>query len=791
MQITIDTSKIILSAVRKVFKTEGFISLTKKIAAIDTFVSRTAESIFASGLSLNGGCYLAETEDRAYTLYFAVGCEGFKNDVIFYKFLSSAQEEGGFDRRLQEYISTHKTIKLTVKETQDKIDSGDLKRLYLISSSDGIVNFPILNETQKKIVDTEDKNMLVQGIAGSGKTNVCVEKIVYCACRDYRGRVLYTTFSRGLLAETRDRVNLYLKNIEDFASAYSAGNVVFLDADHKKSVENKLGISFSVDSDGQIITALERIADFLKNKVDYMLLEDLYSVYFEKKKVAGESVFLNEYLNGKNYRLAGAVDKIKNIAPEIIYKEIYGMIYGKYSLSSPSEMMGREEYANERAESFQKRECDVIYSVAVDYADFMKKKGYTDNNAMSRALLSKIDAPLYSVAVVDEVQDFTQVNLCLIKKLARKLFCVGDALQMINPSYFNFGYLKSLMYGDITGVSELKHNYRSTEKIEAIAEKLGQMNINRFGTHSFVLKGQAVSSPLNSAAVFIKDKSFVYSLGDKKYENVTVVVASQRKKEKLKKVLGRTEILTVAEAKGLERNTVILADVLSDNADKWHYLESMSLNRKTADENSVFRYYFNLFYVGISRAKQYLFVAESDCPKMFDSLFNECFERRNKESALAFLKEIAGKIAVDDEELCDRIEKFCSLEQYDNARNAADRLSDENLREEKLAYIFVHEKYLRFSAFRDAGVEYWRRGMDAKAREMFTRSGDAALFPLMDACKEGGGTLNPEIVRFYPLVENNEVAKKIILDTLKNDVKDMTESLKNINDKIKGKRKRL
>ena len=791
MQITIDTSKIILSAVRKVFKTEGFISLTKKIAAIDTFVSRSAESIFASGLSLDGGCYFAETEDRAYTLYFAVGCEGFKNDVIFYKFLSSAQEEGGFDRRLQEYISTHKTIKLTVKETQDKIDNGDLKRLYLISSSDGIVNFPLLNETQKKIVDTEDKNMLVQGIAGSGKTNVCVEKIVYCACRDYRGRVLYTTFSRGLLAETRDRVNLYLKNIEDFVRAYSAGNVVFLDADHKKSVENKLGISFSVDSDGQIITALGRIADFLKNKVDYMLLEDLYSVYFEKKKVAGESVFLNEYLNGKNYRLAGAVDKIKNIAPEIIYKEIYGIIYGKYSLSSPSEMMGREEYANERAESFQKRECDVIYSVAADYADFMKKKGYTDNNAMSRALLSKIDAPLYSVAVVDEVQDFTQVNLCLIKKLARKLFCVGDALQMINPSYFNFGYLKSLMYGDITGVSELKHNYRSTEKIEAIAEKLGQMNINRFGTHSFVLKGQAVSSPLNSAAVFINDKSFVYSLGEKKYENVTVVVASQRKKEKLKKVLGRTEILTVAEAKGLERNTVILADVLSDNADKWHYLESMSLNRKTADENSVFRYYFNLFYVGISRAKQYPFVAESDCPKIFDSLFNECFERRNKESALAFLKEIAGKIAVDDEELCDRIEKFCSLEQYDNARNAADRLSDENLREEKLAYIFVHEKYLRFSVFRDAGVEYWRRGMDAKAREMFTRSGDAALFPLMDACKEGGGTLNPEIVRFYPLVENNEVAKKIILDTLKNDVKDMTESLKNINDKIKGKRKRL
>ena len=138
-------------------------------------------------------------------------------------------------------------------------------------------------------------------------------------------------------------------------------------------------------------------------------------------------------------------------------------------------------------------------------------------------------------------------------------------------------------------------------------------------------------------------------------------------KEKLKKVLGKTEILTVAEAKGLERNTVILVDVLSDNADKWRYLSDMSLNRKTADENSVFRYYFNLFYVGISRARQYLFVTESDCPQFFDGFFNECFERRGKDSALALLKEIAGRIEVDDDELRERIETFCSLEQYENA----------------------------------------------------------------------------------------------------------------------------
>lgn len=790
-KITADTKRIALSSSRRVYKTEGFITLTRRIVSIDAFISRVAESIFSADITLPDSCFTAQTEDGLYTLFLRrKGNSRLSDgDIVFYKFLSANSSEGGTDRRLREYLSDNPKITLTLKDTDDAVTSEDLTRLYLVSGSDGIVNFPYLNETQRKIVETEDANMLVQGIAGSGKTNVCVEKIVYCACRNYRGAVLYTTFSRGLLTETRSRVELFTKNIDDFISAYESGSVVFLDTDHKKAVENKLGILFSVDGDGEIISSLKRVAAFLKEKVDYRLIEDIYAEYFDTKRVAGESVFLNEYLGaGRNYRLSGAVEKIKHIAPEIIYKEIYGMIFGKYELGSPRDMMGREEYIEARSDSFTRRECEIIYSVAADYSEFLQKHGYTDNNLMSREILSKITSPKYSVGIIDEAQDFTQVNLCLMKQLSRKLFCVGDALQMINPSYFNFGYLKRIMYGDITGVNELKHNYRSTERIEKIAEKLGEMNMQRFGTHSFVLKGESVPSPLPSAAVLVKDKSFVYSLGEKRFENITVVVASQSKKEKLRKVLGKTEILTVAEAKGLERNTVILADVLSDNADKWRYLHDMSLNRKTADENSVFRYYFNLFYVGISRARQYLFVAETDYPKSFDKLFDECFERRNKDSALSFLKDIAGRIEIDDDEFIERIEKFCSLEQYENARNTADRLSSEELRRKKLVYITVHEKYLRYGNMRDAGVEYWRQGMDAEAREMFARSGDEKLFPLMDACAKGGGALDPDIVRFYPLVGDNEVAQKIILETLNKDSSEVAASFRAANSNMKRKR---
>ena len=214
----------------------------------------------------------------------------------------------------------------------------------------------------------------------------------------------------------------------------------------------------------------------------------------------------------------------------------------------------------------------------------------------------------------------------------------------------------------------------------------------------------------------------------------------------------------------------------------------MSLNRKTADENSVFRYYFNLFYVGISRARQYLFVAESDYPENFNALFNECFERKNKDGALAYLRDIAGKLEIDDDEFVERIEKFCALEQYDNARSTADRLSTDELRRSKLIYVDVHEKYLRYGKFREAGIEYWRQGMDAEAREMFTRSGDEKLFPLMDACLAGGGALDPDIVRFYTLVEDNDVAKKIILDTLNGDSSEIAANLRAANAKLKRKK---
>lgn len=791
--VTLDARKKYLSSTRKAYKTESFVRLTRKTVASDAFITKIAEAAFVNGITVKPGrSIMAETTDKSYTAFFVQGvsADGVdENDLVFYKFLSKHNDSDGTDRQLSDYLSGSQTLTFTFRETSDLPDENDLNKLYLISEATN-VNFPLLNAVQRKIVETENANVLVQGVAGSGKTNVCVEKIVYCACRGYRGKILYTTFSRGLLTETKTRSDAFLRSIKDFLVSYENGEVVFLDKNHKKAMENKLGIAFNNDGDEENARSLRRIADFLEKNVDYYLIEDIYAEKFGKARVADERVFLREYVGDvKNYRLSGALEKIKYLSPELVYKEIYGMIFGKHDLDSPKTTLTRDEYAAERKDSFSRAECDVIYTIATDYAAFLDKNGYVDNNVMSRRIVEKTQSPVYSVGIIDEAQDFTQINLFMLKKLCVKMFCVGDALQMINPSYFGFGYVKRLMYGDVTGVSELVHNYRSSPKIEKIAEKLGELNVKRFGTHSFVLKGQAIESDVPSEAVYVSDRNFVKSLEDKRYENVTVIVSSARKKEELRKKLGKTEILTVAESKGLERNAVVLCDVLSDNLDKWNYLYSMSLSRKTADENSVFRYYFNLFYVGISRAKQYLIVAESAPPKFFNEFFDECFDKKDKISATKFLSDVAGKITLDDEELVERIQRFIQLEQYENARYAADRISDDTLMKETINRIDVNEKFIRYGLIKDAGIEYWKRGMERDAKEMFVLSNNEKLIPLLEAVKNKNGvSLDAEIVRFYPDVSDDEAASALILDTLKTEINSIRDTQKAINDTFKAKR---
>lgn len=797
-KLIVNNEKTVLSGKISVYKTEHFIRTASFITDVDAFLSKVAESIILNVGKLlpyasSDGAFLIEPETGVFRIFFKFGTSiksksAIKSsDIVFYKFVRSDGLNKKNDRILSIYLERNSTFTLSVKTVMDKVDDCDFDKLYVLSGTDG-VNFPLLTPTQQQIVETENRNVLVQGVAGSGKTNVCIDKIVFCACRNYFGKVLYTTFSRGLIIETKTRVDVFCKRIVDFIKQYDENKVVFADDNHKKALENRLGIYFDTSDDDKIIDKLHRIVDFLKNKVDYRLIEDFY----QKGKSGGEKYFSDTYLKSGSFRLSGTLEKVKHLPIEVIYKEIYGMIFGTYNLTGES-YLSLAEYTNIRSAYFSKIECDAIYTLALDYAKTLEKNDLLDNNLLSRKLLeSGAVSEKYSLAIVDEVQDFTQVNLAFIKSISRKMFCVGDALQMINPSYFSFAYLKRLMYEkDLTSVSELKHNYRNSEKIERIIDALGELNVKYFGTHNFVIKGESIKSDLPTGATFVKEKDLINKLSTISTDNVTIVVASNEKKGEVKKILPKTEVLTVSEIKGLERKTVILIDIISDNNSAFHKINTINYSRKQADENSVYRYYFNLFYVGLSRATQYLIVAESAPSEIFDGLFNTHFDKKNANETLKLIDEISVKTEISDDEIIKRIREFLSLGQYDNALFTADRLSIEELRQEEITRINIEKEYVQYGDYRGAGMEFWRKGMLEDAKKYFHLNNDEALCNLIDACSEQNTNLDINIVDFLPLLSDNEVALDVINDTVWRDYNEIMDTQKAINEKLKSIKKTL
>ena len=415
-----------------------------------------------------------------------------------------------------------------------------------------------------------------------------------------------------------------------------------------------------------------------------------------------------------------------------------------------------------------------------------------DNNSASAKLLSVAGKSIeYSLAIIDEVQDYTQVNLNLFKKISLKLFAVGDALQMINPSYFNFGYLKNLMYEkDVTTVKVLESNYRSTEKITDIIDKLSDINKAEFGTHNFVVKGKCIESGINTTALFVRDGNFARQLSTSGLEDITFVVSSKKEKTELKKIIKQQEVLTVSEIKGLERNNIVSFNILTANADKWKSLKAHKVNHKQADENSIYRYYYNLCYVAVSRAKQNIVVYENNTIDQFEDFFKSNFDKFDLNNTLRKLEKIITKAEFSQQQLLSRVKEFIKLEQYDNARFAANKLKDDAIRLSAIRTIDISSQYIKSGKHRDAGIKFWEYGMLTEAKEQFTLSGDTILNELIDMCSSNSSNdLNIDIINYYDLVKDNPVARDFILETVRKDISGLKNSFNNIKQNFKKGRK--
>ena len=792
VEVQVVRDKVVLSSQSLFYKTDNFIKNNRYNSSIDSILIKLCEGILENMSKLSSfnksTIFSIRTNDGVFGFTFvlgkAIGGDYNNNDIIFVDSIVSSR-----DVKTMEYLSNHQVISATITSIVDKIDRLQFNKVYLIIGVSG-VNLPRLTPIQKEIVESVDKNVIVQGVAGSGKTNICIDKIIHTACKNYTRKTLYSTFSRGLLIDTKLKVELYRQELEYILSCYKSRTITFLDSNHKQALENRLGIYFFSDDDSEIVVKLNKVIDNLTNKVDYCLIEDIYRSKVDNNQFVDQDYFINKYSsNPDNHQVERAFNKLSNYSREIIYKEIYGMILGYYN--QVGGVISLQEYIDNRQGEFSVAECESIYLISQDYIKHCHNLGLVDNNLASRAIMGKLDRNNvdYAITILDEVQDYTQVNLAMFANNTLKMFCVGDALQMINPSYFTFGYLKNLLYSqDVTDIKQLKHNYRNSVKIENIVDALGVINKREFGTHNFVVSGESVDDGVDTTAVYVQG-DILRKIASSNLDDFTIVVSSLKEKKSLSKIIKNQEVLTVSEIKGLERSTVVAYNLLSDNIDKWKMLSRHKVNHKTADENSIFRYYYNLFYVGITRAKQNIFVVENSVVPQFNAFFRDNFEVCSDSDAISRLTSIIDKVEFTQRDLESRVREFIRLGQWDNAMTACNKIKDNNIRIDLTRLIEVYRNYVNKGLYREGGIRLWEYGQLDEARKQFTLSGDKALIELIDKCSsDSSRDLSIDIIKYYCDVGDNAVAKNFILDTVSRDLNNLKSSFLTIKNNLKGRR---
>ncbi|MBE0647134.1 MAG: UvrD-helicase domain-containing protein [Bacteroidales bacterium] len=430
--------------------------------------------------------------------------------------------------------------------------------------------FLSFDDTQEEILNYPLPQIII-GSAGSGKTAITLERM-----KTLKGRILYVTLS-SYLAENSARW-YYSNNYEN-----ETQEIDFLS--YREFIET-IRIPEGKEMD---FRSFERWFFGFRQSTR---LRDAHKVYEEFRGVITGMDITKEYLSADEYLSLGVKQSI-----------------------------------------FLAAERETVYHLFEKYLHFLKEEGFYDINIYTHNLLDFCH-PVYDYIIVDEVQDLTNIQLFLILKSLTKtgnfILC-GDANQVVHPNFFSWSHLKTMFYQqDFKGddIRILHANYRNTEVVSNLANRLLKIKIARFGSldkESNYLVNTVSQS--EGEMVFLEEKhKMVTELAAKTRKSVNYAVLVLRNEDKARagSIFPSPLLFSVQESKGLEYENIILYNFISDNAAEFNSIcegvnaEHMngedpvySRGRDKSDKSiDAYKFYINSLYVGITRAVKNVYIVE-------------------------------------------------------------------------------------------------------------------------------------------------------------------------------------
>lgn len=488
--------------------------------------------------------------------------------------------EGTLLRKRQYIIDKRELI--SVFDNSLNIDDELLQKVIATTDNEKMRNIvnTIQAEQNKIIRNLDDHNLIVQGIAGSGKTSVALHRIAFLLYRinnlssnnvlifspnkifsEYISNVLPELGEANTLETTfSDYLSYFLKeykNIESFPSfisKYYKGDKSNVDIiKYKQSKEIIKDLDNYIDAllkNFKVINDIEldKINEVSRDELNY-LLKDKYSRFPLVERIDETSKYLSLKYYGTPGKRKGPIRKLIkeniNISLNIkdIYKDFFKSSYAKYKL-------------------------DIKNTKVIGYDDallvsYLKGKlfGFPYNNYIKQV-------------VIDEAQDYNYLQYVIIKEMFKKadFTILGDVNQNINP-YYKYDSLEELkeIFTD-SNYLELLKTYRSTKEIIEYTNKilnLDYVNAIKKSNNKDVLirKPKDIKESLlidintlintyKSLAIITKEDKEAEVIYDLLKDDLNISLLTEKSKSFIKDLV----VVPSYIAKGLEFDSVIIID---------------------------------------------------------------------------------------------------------------------------------------------------------------------------------------------------------------------------------------
>lgn len=481
-----------------------------------------------------------------------------------------------------------------------------LQEVLAEESSDKMKNIvnTIQEEQNKVIRNTEDKNLIVEGIAGSGKTSVALHRIAFLLYRIpnltssnvvvFTPNKVFSEYISNVLPELGEdntydmtfydllcqNINEYkdIENFTDFISRYYKGNV-----DNYDMVKYKQSDEIIKDIDSYINNLLSTIK--FNNKLEY---DNFIEIDTEE---------LNNMLNYK-YNRFPLFERIKEISKRIASNNYEGSTKNASSIEKKLKellniKLDLKDIFNNFYQSEYSKYKDKVNDKYLYYEDaciFLYIKsllvGFNTNHVIKEI-------------VIDEAQDYNKLQYLIIKKTFKtsNYTILGDTNQTINP-YYKYDSLEEL-----TSIFEsskyitLTKTYRSTGKIIDYTNKILGLN------HVTAIRNDKASDIIFRNNITKND--FLTDINNLKTisKSIAIITKNDKEAEKVYNMLkDDLDIMLIDGFGHIKRDLVVVPSYVVKG------LEFDSVIIYTDEDNKYQEKDKYLFYVACTRAQHNLII---------------------------------------------------------------------------------------------------------------------------------------------------------------------------------------